>query len=80
MRRETIYRIKNKGYEIMEPLKVNQTVNNKEILSKLLNSVAVKCDCRVKYNLENDAIVFSGDEIYKRHIVEETVRFFNHDG
>ena len=49
---------------------------NLEILAKLLNSVAEKYDCYVKYNKQENSLEFVGDRSYWRHIVEELMTFF----
>ena len=60
----------------MEEVKIVTQVDNLEILSKLMDSVARQCDCRVKYNSENRSIKFHGNDAYKKYIVEETLSFF----
>jgi len=49
---------------------------NLEILAKLLNSVAEKYDCFVKYDKQENSLEFIGDKSYWRHIVEEMMAFF----
>ena len=49
---------------------------NLEIIAKLLNSVAEKYGCYVRYNREENSLKFIGDESYWRHIVEELMEFF----
>lgn len=44
---------------------------NLEIMAKLLNVVAKKYDCQVRYNLSENSLKFFGDESYWRHITEE---------
>lgn len=44
---------------------------NLEIMAKLLNSVAQKYDCRVRYNMGENSLKFFGDESCWRHIAEE---------
>ena len=60
----------------MNMIPIDRRVNNLEILSKLMNSVAKQCDCRVKYDRIDNALCFFGDVTYKRHIAEETLGFF----
>jgi hypothetical protein len=60
----------------MNAIPVNRQVNNLEILSKLMNSVAKQCDCRVRYDKNHNALCFSGDAAYRKHIAEETMGFF----
>ena len=49
---------------------------NLEILSKLLNSVAKKYGCAVKYVAEENRIAFTGDNNCCRHVTEEMLTFF----
>ena len=49
---------------------------NLEILAKLLNSIAEKYDCFVKYDKQENSLEFIGDKSYWRHIVEEMMAFF----
>ncbi len=49
---------------------------NLEILAKLLNSVAEKYDCYVKYNKPENSLEFIGERACWRHIVEEVMSFF----
>lgn len=60
----------------MNVIPVNRRVNNLEILSKLMNSVAKQCGCRVKYDKNDNTLCFSGDAACQRHIAEETLGFF----
>jgi hypothetical protein len=41
-----------------------------------MNSVAKQCDCRVKYDKNDNALCFDGDASFRRHIAEETLGFF----
>ncbi len=63
----------------MWKLTINRYVNNLELLSKLMNSIAQKCNCRVKYNEKSNSINFTGNEKYKRFIVEETMSYLPRD-
>ena len=58
-------------------LKINHISNNLEILSKLMNSVATKYDCSVKYDPDNSSMNFRGEDTLKRFIAEETMELFN---
>lgn len=49
---------------------------NLEILAKLLNSVAERYDCYVKYNKPENSLEFIGERSCWRHIVEEVMSFF----
>ena len=60
----------------MNMIPVKRRVNNLEILSKLMNSVAKQWDCRVQYDRIDGVIRFSGDASLRRHIAEETLGFF----
>jgi hypothetical protein len=60
----------------MNVIPVNRRVNNLEILSKLMNSIAKQCDCRVKYDKNDNTLCFSGDASFRKHIAEETMGFF----
>ena len=60
----------------MNKVRVFHKIDNLEIISKLMNSVAKRCDCRVKYSPEDGCLHFYGDQGYQRHIAEETLSFF----
>ena len=60
----------------MEEIRIIRKVNNLEIISKLMNSVAKQCDCRVKYCPENGCIRFYGDTTLQKYITEQTLSFF----
>lgn len=60
----------------MEQVQIVKKINNLEIISKLMNSVAKQYGCRVKYNPENGGIRFYGDASCQKYIVEETLSFF----
>lgn len=60
----------------MEQVRIVRHINNLEIISKLMNSVAKQCGCRVKYNPEDGGIHFFGDAGCQKYIVEETLAFF----
>ena len=49
---------------------------NLEIIAKLLNSVAAKYGCYVRYDRRENSLKFIGDEDYWKHIVEEVMEFF----
>ncbi len=51
-------------------------INNLEILTKLLNSVAKKYGCRVEYMAEEDRIQFIGDMECCRYVTEKTLALF----
>lgn len=60
----------------MEGFNIVRKVNNLEIISKLMNSVAKQCDCRVKYCPEDGCIRFYGDADLQEYITEQTLSFF----
>jgi len=60
----------------MAPVPVVFENANIEILAKLMNSVARKYGCRVRFDRPSRKVRFSGDEVYKPHIVEETLGLF----
>ena len=49
---------------------------NLEIIAKLLNSVARKYNCRVRYIQGENRLRFMGDEAYCKHIAEELLGHF----
>ena len=49
---------------------------NLEVIAKLLNSVAEKYGCYVRYEKEENSLKFIGDESYWAHIIEELMEFF----
>ncbi len=60
----------------MSVIKIHHKNNNIELISKLMNSVAVKYDCRVKYHPETGAVCFQGNDACKSFIAEETLNLF----
>ena len=60
----------------MENFRIIHKSDNLEIISKLMNSVAKQCGCRVKYNRKSGEMLFHGDDNFQRYIVEETLSFF----
>lgn len=61
----------------MSVIKINRKNTNVEVVSKLMDSVCSKYDCRVKYNSESDTVDFQGDDIIKSFIAEETMNLFS---
>ncbi len=49
---------------------------NIEVIAKLLNSVAEKYGCYVRYDRRENSLKFIGEEDYWKHIVEEVMEFF----
>ena len=60
----------------MNQIRIFQEINNLEIISKIMNSVAKQCGCRVRYNADAGAIYFYGDAGYQEYIAEQTLAFF----
>ena len=49
---------------------------NLEIIAKLLNSVAEKYGCHVRYEKQENSLKFMGEENAWGHIIEELMEFF----
>jgi hypothetical protein len=60
----------------MNKIRILEKSNNLEIISKIMNSVAKQCDCRIRYDAETGSIQFHGDRAYRKYIAEETLSFF----
>lgn len=60
----------------MNTLKINYLNNNAEILSKILNSVARKYDCQVRFDAQQGRVSYVGDPTLKCFIVEEAREMF----
>ncbi len=60
----------------MSGLEVKHKINNLEIIAKLMNSVAVKYNCSVKYNAGLNRLDFKGDKRCRREIAEATIGLF----
>ena len=60
----------------MNQIRVFRHINNLEIISKIMNSVAKQCGCRVKYDAKQKAICFYGDTDCQQYIAEQTLDFF----
>jgi hypothetical protein len=58
----------------MSAIRINRQNSNLEILSKLLDSVAAKYNCRVKYNPRRRKMQFFGTKACQKRIIEETSR------
>jgi len=61
---------------MMDKLYVASKNVNLEIVAKLLNSVAEKYGCHVRYEKQENSLKFIGEETYWAHIVEELMEFF----
>ena len=62
----------------MNVFKINTRNYNLELISKLMNSVARKYNCRIQFDDHNHRMRFSGHERYQQSIVEETLQLFEH--
>lgn len=60
----------------MNKIRIFRKSNNLEIISKIMNSVAKQCDCRVRYDAEMGEIRFDGDSDCQHYIAEQTLSFF----
>jgi hypothetical protein len=60
----------------MNKIRVFHKIDNLEIISKLMNSVAKQCGCLVKYSADEGCLRFYGDRKLRRHIAEATLSFF----
>ena len=60
----------------MEHLRIVKRVNNLEIISKLLDSVAKQYDCKVTYCADEGALKFHGAADYQKPIMEQALSFF----
>ncbi len=60
----------------MIPLRVNYKIENLEIISKIMDSVAKKWDCHVSYIPTQNKLEFSGDSALKNYIAEEILALF----
>ena len=57
----------------MSVIRIHRKSENLEIFTKLLNSVAAKYDCRVKFNPGSRQVRFFGDDALKPHVISETL-------
>ena len=60
----------------MRKIPIVHHINNLEVLTKLLNSVARKYGCHVEYIADENRLRFIGDHACCRHIAEETLALF----
>lgn len=65
--------------DIMNKIVINEKNNNLEIVSKLMNSVCGKYDCKVKFNPEYGTVDYTGDDTFRDHIAQETMNLFARD-
>lgn len=59
--------------DIFRIVKINYNV---EIISKIINSIAKKYDCRVKFNHETGSVTSDCAETQKPHILGEIMGIF----
>lgn len=65
------------GAKKMNAIKINRRVNNLKIISKLMDTVAKRYQCRVRYNAAENCLRFEGDPETRRHIIEQSVAYFS---
>ena len=63
----------------MNQVPVIHKINNREIISKIMDSVAKTCDCRVRYCAKGDCLEFIGDKTHINFIARQTAAFFGVD-
>lgn len=61
----------------MNAVKVNREINNLKILSKIMDSVAKRYQCRVRYNASSNSLCFEGAPENRRHIIEQSMAFIS---
>jgi hypothetical protein len=59
--------------DIFSIIKINYNV---EIISKIINSISKKYDCRVKFNRETGTVTSDCAETAKPHILREVMGIF----
>ena len=59
--------------DIFRIVKINYNI---EVISKIINSIAKKYDCRVKFNRENGTVTSDCEKDKKPHILEEVMGIF----
>lgn len=64
----------------MNALKINRRVNNLKIISKLMDSVAKRYHCRVRYDAARNRLDFEGDPEVRRHVIEQSMAYFTYRG
>ena len=60
----------------MNAVKINRRVNNLKIISKLMDSVAKRYQCRVRYDAARNCLNFEGDPEVRRHVIEQSMEYF----
>ncbi len=61
----------------MRLFNITKKNQNLEILTKVMNSVAIKYNCGVKFDSASNNICYSGDTTCKSLIVQETMGILN---
>lgn len=62
--------------EKMEAFRIVKTNYNIEIISKIINSIAKKYDCQVKFDHESETVASNCEEHNKPHILAEVMGIF----
>jgi hypothetical protein len=60
----------------MDAIPIIRKNANLEIITKILNSVAQKYECRIEYLADENRLTFKGDIDCCRHITEEALGLF----
>lgn len=60
----------------MEAFRIVKTNYNIEIISKIINSIAKKYDCQVKFDHESETVASNCEEHNKPHILAEVMGIF----
>ena len=60
----------------MEAFKIIKINYNIEIISKIINSIAKKYDCQVKFDHETEKVASNCEEQNKSHILAEVMGIF----
>lgn len=62
--------------EKMEAFRIVKINYNIEIISKIINSIAKKYDCQVKFDHESETVASNCEEHNKPHILAEVMGIF----
>lgn len=60
----------------MDAFRIVKINYNIEIISKIINSIAKKYDCRVKFDHESETVASNCEEHNKPHILAEVMGIF----
>ncbi|MFH1981026.1 MAG: hypothetical protein ABIL58_04220 [Pseudomonadota bacterium] len=60
----------------MNAVKINRHVSNLKIISKIMDSVAKRYQCRVRYDAARNCLNFEGDPGARRQIIEQSMAYF----